>query len=293
MQGKRICKKLYPNSDLRDKICSFYWMKSFRGRMALHYYGMDTYYHLDYKRLKYPFVCGLMTVYKGNGEAYGYMNENGKMVIPYKYKSAFSFSEKSHMALVNIHGSKWGLIKTDGTCSMFLKFDMVSLFADEVYSVALSNKWGLIDSFGKEILVPKYQYIGTLNDGLAIYKDDDKYGFLNKYGNVVIKAQYEKVFDFICGYATFQKDGKFGYINHDNKIVVPPIYESCTNFTRIMRIAAVKKKGYWGLVDTEGNELTDFCYNKIEMYDKEKYVIAYIGKKRYTIYFDDMKKHIL
>lgn len=99
-KGKDICKRLYPSSDLRDKLCAFYWMKSRRGRQACYYFGIHNYYHLDFNRITNPFRCGLMTVYKGNGELYGYMNEKGRMIIPYKFKRAYSFSEKTKLALV-------------------------------------------------------------------------------------------------------------------------------------------------------------------------------------------------
>lgn len=126
-EGKNICKKLYPSSDLRDKLCVFYWMKSRRGHKALFHYKVYTYHHPDYKKINHPFQCGLMTVYKGNGDLYGYMDEKGKMAIPYKYRLAYSFSEKNKVAIVLSHKRKWGVINKYGDTLVDFIYDKIEI----------------------------------------------------------------------------------------------------------------------------------------------------------------------
>lgn len=126
-KGKNICKKMYPSSDLRDKLGVFYWMKSKRGHQALFHHRVYAYYHPDYKRINHPFQCGLMTVYKGDGDLYGYMNEKGKMVIPYKYRLAYSFSEKSRVAIVLSVRGKWGIINKRGDIVLDFLYNKIEL----------------------------------------------------------------------------------------------------------------------------------------------------------------------
>lgn len=114
-KGKKVCRDLYPSHDLRDKICAFYWMKCWRGQEALYYFGVRTYHVPDYKSFKKPFSCGLMVVYKGEGTSYGYMNEKGKLVIPYRFKKAYGFDERTKTAIVETSYGSWGLIRTDGS----------------------------------------------------------------------------------------------------------------------------------------------------------------------------------
>ena len=288
-KGKSICKKLYPSSELRDKLCAFYWMKSRRGRNACYYFGIHTYYHLDYNQIDKPFKCGLMTVYKGNGELYGYMNENGKMAIPYKFKKAYSFSEKDKLAHVQSKENKWGLIRTDGSYALSPKYNELKLFSEGIYAVRGLLDWGLIDEDGNEILPPRYSEIRTSKEDFAAFKEKGKWGFINKKGEVVIAAQYDNVLDFSSGLSAAVQNKKVGFINKGNNLVIPMIYEDATSFAPKMCVAAVKKDGKWGIIDKQGTILLEMIFDSIELDDVKGIVNVYQGYKRKQIAEKDLK----
>lgn len=289
-KGKDICKKLYPSSDLRDKLCAFYWMKSRRGQQACYYFGIHKYYHLDFKLINNPFRCGLMTVYKGNGELYGYMNEKGKMVIPYKFKRAYSFSEETKLALVQSQERKWGLIRTDGTFSLSPEYNELKLFSDGIYAVRGMLNWGLMNVNGTILLPPKYAEIRPIHEELAAYKDNNKWGFINNNGNVTITAQYDNVLDFSSGLSAVIQNKRVGFINKENSLVIPLIYEDATSFGSKMHIAAIKKNGKWGIIDKKGSILLDILFDNIELDDEKGLIIVYTGKEKKQISQKNLKR---
>lgn len=289
-KGKDICKKLYPSSDLRDKLCAFYWMKSRRGRQACYYFGIHNYYHLDFNRISNPFRCGLMTVYKGNGESYGYMNEKGKMIIPYKFKRAYSFSERTKLALVQSQESKWGLIRTDGSFALPAQYNELKMFADGIYAVRGMLNWGLTDVNGTIILPPKYAEIRPLQEELAAFKEGNKWGFIDMSGKVTIAAQYDNVLNFSSGLSAVVQDKRVGFINKNNNLVIPLIYEDATSFVPKMRIAAIRKNGKWGVIDKEGSVLLDILFDKIVLDDEKGLVTVYTGKEKTQIPQKNLKR---
>lgn len=289
-KGKDICKKLYPSSDLRDKLCAFYWMKSRRGRQACYYFGIHKYYHLDFNRISNPFRCGLMTVYKGNGESYGYMNEKGKMIIPYKFKQAYSFSEDNNLALVQSQARKWGLIKTNGSYALPPQYNELKLFSDGIYAVRGMLKWGLVDLKGNIILQPKYSEIKPLHEQMAAFKEDSKWGFIDISGKKIINAQYDNVLDFSSGLSAVVQGKNVGFIDKDGKLVIPMIYEDATSFYPKMHIAGIRKNGKWGAIDKKGTILLDIIFDRIEIDDEKGMIIAYSGKEKTTILQKDLKQ---
>lgn len=289
-KGKDICKKLYPSSSVRDKLCAFYWMKSQRGRQALYYYGIHHYYHLDYDRIASPFQCGLMTVYKGNGELYGYMNEKGKMVIPYKFKRAMSFSEKSKLAFVQSQESKWGLIRPDGSFALYPEYNDLKFFSEGIYAFRGLLNWGLSDVNGNILLQPKYAEIKPLHEELAAYKHGERWGFIDVKGKVIIPAQYDEALSFSFGLSAVKKDMEVGFIDKSNNLVIPLVYENATSFVPKMGIAAVRKAGKWGVIDKQGTVLLDIRYDKIVLDDEKGIVNAYIGNDVTSIPFKNLRR---
>lgn len=290
-KGKDICKKLYPSSDLRDKLCVFYWMKSHRGRQACYYFGIHNYYHLDFQTIKQPFRCGLMTVYKGNGESYGYMNTHGKMVIPYEFERAYSFSEKEKLACVKSREGKWGLIRTDGSYALMPQYREIKLFSDGIYAVRDALNWGLVSMNGSVILPLQYREIRSPHEDLAAFKNGDKWGFLDLNGKVIIKALYDHASDFSSGLSAITINKKVGFINKKNDIVVPPNYEDATSFAPQMGIAAVKKGDKWGVINMQGELLLNIVFDKIELDDAKGLVYVYAERQKKQLLKKDLKHH--
>ncbi len=177
----------------------------------------------DYKRKvvikpRYDFISetyieewysdGLAEVARNN--KYGFIDEDGKEVVPLKYDFVGSFSDD--MVGVGIGGTwnggkysggKWGFVDKTGKEVISLKYDMVSEFVEGSAKIKLNGKWGIVSTAGKEIVSPKYDLITYFSEGLAPvgYTITGKLGFIDRIGKEVIPIIYDKVGHFEGGKA--------------------------------------------------------------------------------------------
>ena len=114
------------------------------------------------------FYEGLAAVEDSNSHLWGYINKEGKEVIPCKYKNASVFHE-GLAAVQDPH----------------------------------SHLYGYINKEGKEVIPCKYKYADNFKEGLARVKDPhtNLYGYINKEGREVIPYKYVNASDFHEGLA--------------------------------------------------------------------------------------------
>ncbi len=96
-------------------------------------------------------VCEPYSVNLDNPK-YGYINKNGKEVIPLIYESANLFYEG--VAVVK-KGGKWGVINKKGNMIINFKYDMLSNCFDGLFLFAIDHKIGVVDKKGKELALSK------------------------------------------------------------------------------------------------------------------------------------------
>ena len=97
-----------------------------------------------------------------------------------KYSSVGEFSEG--LAEVKLNG-KYGFVDQQGKEVVPLKYDNARSFSEGLARVRLNYKWGFIDTTGKEVVPLKYTYIGPFSEGLAEVGLYFKDGFVDKTGH--------------------------------------------------------------------------------------------------------------
>ena len=162
------------------------------------------------------------------------------------------------------------------------------------YIDAASGKLGLIDSNGEIILVPEYKSVKFCgycdDDGACIVTKDDgsEYTFRLSSkkledGNLCAHGLPEPmVWDKEQGCAVhildeaypvdddelpakgevgivYDKDGKVGLIGHDGELLIEPNFEA--GIPSSHGVAAVKKNGKWGYINSECKEVIGFYYD--------------------------------
>ena len=170
----------------------------------------------------------------GVGEKRGYINKNGKIVIPLNYSSA-------------------------------------SDFHDGVAEVSKDNKRFFINKQGQTIFTcPDDYWVEDFSEGLAIVKKRGVYkensiveaecGFINKQGVMVVPAKYarDEISKFHNGLARLKKNNFWGFIGKNGSFVIPNVYEDAKDFSE--GLAFVKKNSLWGAIDNRGNVIIPFQY---------------------------------
>ena len=218
----------------------------------------------------------------------------------------------------NVSDKTYGFVNNQGKVVIPLKFDYAEGFVNGLSSVSLDYSWGLIDIEGRMIIPNQYEYVSGLSDGLiraSVFDGNSRYGYLNLQNEIVIPFEYSYAEDFYNGYAIVSNNGKTGVIDKDNNIVVPmmpykyimhiysdepetkdwqfrvatydpprvailnnkgervfPIYQIIGFFKE--GVVDVKKDGKWGFVNSDNHTKIDFIYDEVfQFYDGKAWVL--------------------
>lgn len=116
---------------------------------------------------------------------YGFQDETGKTVLPFKWSYVDSFQE--------------GFARVK----------------DE------NNKWGFIDKTGKVVIPCQWNGVGIFNEEFAyVIGDNWKYGYIDKTGKVVIPCQWKDAGHFVNGLARVgDEKGNWFYIDATGKVI--------------------------------------------------------------------------
>lgn len=175
---------------------------------------------------------------------FGYVDEQGKKVISYKYDEAGPFEEG--IAKVK-KGGKYGFINAKGKTVGKIKYTLILPFTGTYCRVAVGGsykdgilkgeKWGFLNKKGEEILKPEYDEIGEFENGITYVLKGKKYGLVNERMEFLLEPVYIAVgLPDKFGHAWFAASGKinkasgklenakYGIVNQDGRIVLEPRY---------------------------------------------------------------------
>lgn len=176
---------------------------------------------------------------------YGYLNLDGKEIIPTQYKNAYDF--------------------VGGKASVQIK----------------DNQFALINTNGERLHTYNYPFVGNLGEGLLRFQatENGKYGYINEEGNIVIKPQFTNSQPFQEGRAVINNapdyGNQYGLIDKSGKVIIKPIYNDLLQIGsgRIAVGKAIKEGepfigSHYAIATNNGRFLTDFVYNQVSMFEK-------------------------
>lgn len=236
----------------------------------------------------------LFVAEKGNYHC-GYINRDGKFIIPARFGACEQFSEgkalvRERSALWRLADffdmgdtlSTWGYIDSTGKYVLKLKdkrYGMGRKFSEGLAPVASSDdwKWGLIDSTGREVVSPRFAVAPQFSEGFAaVYLQTTQkpkvssvnskaaqlppadWFYIDHSGKIVIAGPFQTARAFHNGLAPVRSDGKWGYIDSKGKWIIPPRFESANDFSE--GLAAVELNGLIGYVNVEGSIVIPASY---------------------------------
>lgn len=160
-----------------------------------------------------------------NETQFGFINKKGDLVINYQFKFVSNFKEG--LALVN-NGTQSGYIGKDGKFVINPQFDNVSLFEGDYAALKQGELWGFIDKKGKIIINPQYKAAGLFydNDIAAVVSTDGKTGFIDKEGKYTINPQFDYATRFYGDMSIIKMGNKYGLINKKGNITINPQFDA-------------------------------------------------------------------
>lgn len=175
----------------------------------------------------YP-AWGLICIWtedeKGNTPRYGAMDiEDGKMVIPCKYVSAFMFDRNGYAVVKDPETNKYGLIDRKGKYTIAAQYESIETDGPDLYKCRNYN------SYAKEDFVEwKNHKAKTICYGGGSDLNRSAYFFANRES--FVKAEYDKEQQgfYYCKFS--KEDGQFTEIRQNDvykKVVVyPPAFKN-------------------------------------------------------------------
>lgn len=207
---------------------------------------------------------------------WGFIDLNGKEIVPCKYASVHSFSEGLALVLTSYEGRK-GMPSQDE-----VEFFSATYSSENKWVDKSSRNMCFINKKGEIVIsqVPS-GICGDFHDGRAFVKGkNDKFGFIDTYGNVVIPFIYDDVRRFSNGVAWTVKDGKWGLIDVDGNTKIPHNIPYCIRwfyeFSNEMAVweglgSSVDKYGY---ISKEGEQVIHPVYDSAYKFN-EGYAVVY------------------
>lgn len=173
---------------------------------------------------------GLMAAQSKEGK-YGYVDRNGKWVIPPQYDHALYFDE-SGRARVQV-GDLYGAINEKGKLVIAPVFeDMTPFDSRGMAKVRTDGRYGYVNRNGKWVILPEFRitdHFGDLNVCWAS-KDGKNYGVIDRRGRWVVAPTYKNLRQFIGGYTLIKTNlDEYGYLhegsllNEKGQVVLGPI----------------------------------------------------------------------
>lgn len=173
---------------------------------------------------------GVLIPVPSGADASGYIDANGKWVIPAKFEATRPFSEG--LAPVRIDG-KYGYIDRQGTLVIQAKYAGVGDFSEGLAVVVTGSSasgkaagYGWIDTSGRAIGSADWDEAGDFSGGLAPVQRGKLCGYVNKKDQVVIPLKFDAAGDFSEGLALVQANGKWGYIDKTGAWRIQPQFEA-------------------------------------------------------------------
>ena len=245
------------------------------------------------------FSCGLACVLDSTGY-WGYVNLDGKIIIPQEYKETQGFYE--NRAFVCDKNDNWRLISTNGT--IIKTFDNISFpFPFEKgYSIARTNdnKYVILDLNGNEV---SSHFDGSISHTDKSNEFEINCNGLKGYYNVTtklfIEPRFEKILEVHNDYVKIevQNIGEVftdfagrAFIELSPRIYVPDWCLGAKPLTDEIYLGISKDKKY-GLIDSKGETICEPVIEDISEVDGDIVVIERFCKKKAYISSDGTFKY--
>ena len=248
----------------------------------------------------YDFSEGVAAVQMGN--ATGFINTSGELVIPCQYSNNAIYQFKSGMCNVMTGSREEGTLKAfyinkNGERVFDEEYDYCMPFSENRAFVSVDGQWHIIDEKGNRVGEHSFgPYEKTVpavfSEGRAVVVSDGLYGLINIDGDYVVEPRYEQISGITEGGAIFKKDGLYGYMNIDGAIMITPRYESLSSFKNGLAVFSDDHK--FGVVDRAATVVVKPEYEKIVLLDNGLIRIElnendyiYADKYGHTVYEND------
>ena len=210
----------------------------------------------NYNRAE-DFSEGLAAVYDSGG--YGFIDAKGKVVIPFQFSRVLGPFQGGIAPIITQDGKKAYVNRKGNIFAQGISNISHHPDSDGLLKYEKEKKLGFIDTNGNVVIKPQFDDVSEFSEGLAAVKLKNKWGFINKSGELVIECKYEEVNDFKEGLAPIKLSDQWGFIDKTGKTVIKAQYHHASCFSDGLACVTEKSKTN-GYIDKKGNLVIDCKY---------------------------------
>lgn len=207
--------------------------------------------------------------YKSNNTSdksfkYGYIDEEGKVIVEPKYDYADYASENQDGYYRVKIGDKWGMINSKGDNVIKVDYEELSDFSEGLAAAKLNGKYGYIDMKGNTIISFQFDQANNFSEGKALVNSRDR-EIIDKEGKVLAKnLKYSFLSGFHNGRAAISMNNEFGYIDENFNIIVEPKYKIAKDFVNGIALVGYSIDEFY-LINTKGDTVVEFPKGKFKL----------------------------
>ena len=164
---------------------------------------------------------------------YGFMDHDGKVIIPAQYEQLGFYREGLALAMKN---GLYGYIDKGNRTVIPFEYTSGTDFEEGRAVVERSGLYGMIDRTGNAVFKVRYTDLGTVSEDLVYANADSLYGYYDRNGNVRIAPKFNEAYPFSKGIAKVQSGENQAYIDIYGTFVVAPGYSEISFFNDSLRI---------------------------------------------------------
>jgi hypothetical protein len=187
----------------------------------------------------------------------GFIDKEGKMVIPFRYQAAKNFSEG--VAAVK-YKDKWGYIDKAGNEVLPFVYEEARAFNGGLAPVIIGNKWSVINRNGDVLFETDFEGIDSFSEGVArvVYKDDkraEKENIIDETGRLLFTKDYIYLGQFSegCIPAMEKETGLFYFLDKNEEKVINRGFPFAGSFSDGLAAVSLDHGGKTVYIDREGN----------------------------------------
>lgn len=205
----------------------------------------------------------------------GIADRSGRMVVPMEYDYSLyadDISDPSRYGLIVMSkGGKYGVLDTAGRTVVPMVYDEWLWLVDSNlmilhgYDLQIRHAYRTLMRLDGDTVIPAQRIINWWDGNLFRVQNDKKlWGLCDHSGRVVVACQYDYIDYPHNGLAAVKKDGRTGVIDSRGREVIPVAddrFGGKTPCPQTRNLFVLEKGGHFGAVDSLGNTVIPFEYD--------------------------------
>jgi len=221
--------------------------------------------------------------------AYGALNDAGKIIVPFKFDEVRIQDEKDekypeknyHFVITRLNG-RYGAVDSEGNQLCAPVYNEIDELSPRLIKIKKDGLWGWVDmKTGKVLQSPKYEQVDNsyVCDSTVQITQAGKRGLAAEDGSIIAKPAYES-FDYL-GYQGgaffgYTINGKTGIMDKTGHHITPAIYDKCGRGPSPV-LFAVTSNNKTGITDASGKLILPLQYTRVQGLANS--MKTYIGNK--------------